>query len=396
MPVRLSVGEFDRRREVIQVEMEERNLDALCVFSPAQVFYLTGFSFIATERPISALYRPENDSALLFVPLLEAEHAEEAHVDLVNTYDEYPGKEHPMRRFVRLLIDLELEGSRIGVDADGYAGGYGYVGPPLSELISSDIIAAKDLIECLMWIKSDEEIGLIRESCKWGDLAHRLLQEYTAPGLAETDVSFRASHKASMQMVDTLGPEYRSMRFGSSPAHADYRGQIGAQSAIPHSITTNAILNEGDVLVTGAGSEVGGYLSELERTMILGTPTEEQRRFFDLMLGAQELAFESIRPGVRCSDVDCAVSDYYRQHDIMKHWRHHTGHGIGYGMHEAPFLDVGDDTTIEPGMVLTIEPGIYVPGFAGFRHSDTILVTDTGIEILTSYPRDLDSLVIPV
>jgi len=396
MPVRLSDSEFDRRREVIQVEMEERNLDALCVFSPAQVFYLTGFSFIATERPISALYRPESDSALLFVPLLEAEHAEEAHVDLVNTYDEYPGKEHPMRRFVRLLIDLELEGSRIGVDADGYAGGYGYVGPPLSELISSDIIAAKDLIECLMWIKSDEEIGLIRESCKWGDLAHRLLQQYTAPGLAETDISFRASHKASMQMVDTLGPEYRSMRFGSFPAHADYRGQIGAQSAIPHSITTNAILNEGDVLVTGAGSEVGGYLSELERTMILGTPTEEQRRFFDLMLGVQELAFESIRPGVRCSDVDCAVSDYYQQHDIVKHWRHHTGHGIGYGMHEAPFLDVGDDTTIEPGMVLTIEPGIYVPGFAGFRHSDTILVTDTGIEILTSYPRDLDSLVIPV
>jgi len=376
--------------------MEKRSLDALCVFSPAQVFYLTGFSFIATERPIGALYSPEKDSALLFVPLLEVEHAEDAHVDLVRTYDEYPGKEHPMKRFVQLLVALELEGSRIGVDADGYAGGYGYVGPQLSELISSDIVAAKDLIERLMWIKSDEEIDLIRESCKWGDLAHRLLQQYTAPGLTETDVSFRASHEASMQMVDILGPEYRSMRFGSFPTHADFRGQIGMQSAIPHSITTNAILNEGDVLVTGAASEVGGYLSELERTMILGTPTEEQRRFFDLMLGAQELAFESIRPGVVCSDVDCAVSDYYLKHDIVKHWRHHTGHGIGYGMHEAPFLDVGDDTPIEPGMVLTIEPGIYVPGFAGFRHSDTVLVTDTGIEILTSYPRDLDSLVIPV
>lgn len=396
MPIRLSDGEFDRRRKVIQTEMEERSLDALCVFSPAQVFYLTGFSFIATERPIGALYRPEKDSVLLFVPLLEVEHAEEVHVDLVYTYDEYPGEQHPMKHLVRLLVDLELEGSRIGVDTDGYAGGYGYVGPRLSELISSEVVAAKDLIEYLMWIKSDEEIDLIRESCKWGDLAHRLLQEYTAPGLVETDVSFRASHEASMQMVDTLGPEYRSMRFGSFPVHADYRGQIGAQSAIPHSITTNAIFNVGDVLVTGAASEVGGYLSELERTMILGTPTEEQRRFFELMLGVQELAFESIRPGVRCSDVDCAVSNYYQQHDIVKHWRHHTGHGIGYGMHEAPFLDVGDDTPIEPGMVLTIEPGIYLPGFAGFRHSDTVLVTDTGIEILTSYPRDIDSLVIPV
>ncbi len=395
MPIRLSDGEFDRRRKVIQAEMEERSLDALCVFSPAQVFYLTGFAFIATERPIGAIYRPGRDSVSLFVPLLEVEHAEEAHVDLIRTYDEYPGEEHPMKHFVQLLTDLELEGRRIGVDADGYGGGYGYVGPRLSELTRNDIVVAKDLIERLMWIKSDEEIALVRESCKWGDLAHRLLQEYSAAGLVETDISFRASHDASMQMVETLGPEYRSMRFGSFPAHADYRGQIGAQSAIPHSITTNATLNMRDVLVTGAAAEVGGYLSELERTMILGTPTEEQRRLFDLMLGVQDLAFESIRPDVRCSDVDRAVSDYYQQRDIVKHWRHHTGHAIGYGMHEAPFLDVGDDTPIEPGMVLTVEPGIYVPGFAGFRHSDTVLVTETGIEILTSYPRDLDSLVIP-
>ena len=125
MPVRLSDSEFDRRREVIRAKMQERSLDALCVFSPAQVFYVTGFSFIATERPIGAIYRPGRDSVSLFVPLLEGEHAEDARVDLVHTYDEYPGKTHPMKHFARLLVDLELEGSRIGVDADGYAGGYG-------------------------------------------------------------------------------------------------------------------------------------------------------------------------------------------------------------------------------------------------------------------------------
>ena len=116
-----------------------------------------------------------------------------------------------MQHFVRLLVDLELEGSRIGIDADGYAGGYGYVGPRLSELIGGDVVAAKDLIEHFMWIKSDEEINLIRESYKWGDLAHRLLHKYTAPGLAETDISFCASHEASMQIVEALAPEYRSM-----------------------------------------------------------------------------------------------------------------------------------------------------------------------------------------
>ena len=395
MPVCLTDREFDRRRGVIRNKMEERSLEALCVFSPAQVFYLTGFAFIATERPICAVYRPDKDMVSLFVPLLEVEHAEEAHVDLVRTYDEYPGEKHPMECLVQMLSELGVEGGSIGVDSDGYAGGYGYLGARLSDLIRGDVHLVKELIERLTWIKSDEEIALVRESCKWAELAHRLLQRYSAHGLVETDISFRASHEASMEMVRALGPEYRSMHFGSFPAQADYRGQIGAHSAVPHSIATNVALSAGDVLVTGAAAEVGGYLSELERTMILGQPTSEQERFFKLMLGMQDLAFETIRPGVRCLDVDRALMDYFDEYGIREYWRHHTGHGIGYGMHEAPFLDVGDDTVIQPGMILTVEPGLYVPGFAGFRHSDTIAVTGAGMEILTSYPRDLESLVIP-
>lgn len=86
---------------------------------------------------------------------------------------------------------------------------------------------------------------------------------------------------------------------------------------------------------------------------------------------------------------------YFESHDLMAHWRHHTGHALGMGIHEAPFLDVGDATPIQPGMVFSVEPGIYLPGFAGFRHSDTVLVTDDGIEFLTYYPRALEDLTIP-
>ena len=396
MPIRLTAAEFTRRRAAIGEEMAERGLDFLCLFSPTQVFYLTGFPFIATERPIGAIYDAGRDAVALFIPLLEREHAEEARIDAVLTYDEYPGEHHPMKQLAAWIDDQCIPGAHVGVDTDGYGGGYGYVGPKLSELVSVDVAVAKDLIERMMWIKSEEEIALIRESCTWGELAHRLLQEYTAAGLGETDISIRASHEASMQMIRALGPEYHAMRWGAFPAHAGFRGQIGAQSAVPHAITINAILRAGDVLVTGASAEVGGYLSELERTMILGEPTTEQARLFQLMVGAQNLAFERIRPGVRCADVDLAVTEYYQENDLMETWRHHTGHAIGYGMHEAPFLDAGDHTVIEPGMVLTVEPGIYVPGFAGFRHSDTVLVTESGIDILTgAYPRDLESLTIP-
>jgi Xaa-Pro dipeptidase len=140
---------------------------------------------------------------------------------------------------------------------------------------------------------------------------------------------------------------------------------------------------------------VWGYLSELERTMFVGDPSGEQERMFEHMLVLQDLALDAIRPGVRCSDVDKAVRAYFEEHGLWEHWRHHTGHAIGLRYHEGPFLDSGDHTEIRPGMVFTVEPGLYSPELGGYRHSDTVLVTETGIEILTYYPRDLASLIIP-
>jgi Xaa-Pro aminopeptidase len=196
-------------------------------------------------------------------------------------------------------------------------------------------------------------------------------------------------------MLDAIGPIHRAQSFFESGASAGYRGQIGRNSAIPHALAGNIVFQSGDVLVTGASAPVWGYLSELERTMVLGEPTSEQERLFDHMKTAQELAFDAIRPRARCSDVDSAVRAYYEEHGLMPLWRHHTGHAIGLRYHEGPFLDSGDSTEIRSGMVFTVEPGLYSPDLGGFRHSDTVLVTEDGMEILTYYPRDLTSLTIP-
>jgi Xaa-Pro aminopeptidase len=252
----------------------------------------------------------------------------------------------------------------------------------------------RELIEDLITVKSAEELAMIRESARWGNLAHRLLQDYTKPGLVESEVSNRASHEATMTMVRTLGPDYRPLSWTFPGAHAGYRGQIGKHSAVPHAMTTNARFSPGDVLVTGASASVGGYISELERTMIIAPVSAEQRKFFSLMMGAQDTAFEAIRPGRPCSDVDRAVRAYFEEHDLMPYWRHHVGHALGMGIHEGPFFDIGDDREMKPGMVFSVEPGIYVNGFAGFRHSDTLAVTENGFEMITYYPRDLESLVI--
>ena len=104
----------------------------------------------------------------------------------------------------------------------------------------------------------------------------------------------------------------------------------------------------------------------------------------------------AIKPGAPCEGVDRAVRKYYEDHDLMQYWRHHVGHAIGLRYHEGPFLDVGDDTIIQPRMVFTVEPGLYAANLGGFRHSDTVVVTEDGIEIITFYPRDLESLTLPV
>jgi Xaa-Pro aminopeptidase len=130
--------------------------------------------------------------------------------------------------------------------------------------------------------------------------------------------------------------------------------------------------------------------------MVLGQPSAEQRQAFEHMVRVQEIAFEAMGPGVRCADVDRAVRSYYEANGLMKYWKHHSGHGIGLRYHEGPFLDVGDSTELQPGMVMTVEPGLYVPNLGGFRHSDTVLVTEKGLDILTYYPRDLESLTLPV
>ena len=129
--------------------------------------------------------------------------------------------------------------------------------------------------------------------------------------------------------------------------------------------------------------------------MIIGEPTDEMRRLFDHTVAAQEVAFAALRPGVTCAEVDAAVLSYFEENDLLPYWRQHVGHAIGLRNHEAPFLDIGDHTVVEPGMVFTIEPGLYSDEIGGFRHSDTVVVTPDGIDILTSYPKDIESLTLP-
>ncbi|SFB01685.1 Xaa-Pro aminopeptidase [Lentibacillus halodurans] len=382
--------EFKTRQGDFLNKLREKKCDAAVIFAATDIFYLTGFHFIATERPISLLVDP-NEQWHLFVPRLEHEHAEEyAVIDHVHSYPEYPGTKHPMEYVKEVLQSYGFEGKTIGYDSIGYGSPMGYRGSTIDTLIEADFVSIYGVIEEMRFVKSPNEIELIKESCRWGNLAHRLLQKYTKSGISEIEITGKASTEATMAMIETLGSDYKPH---GQTAFATFRGQVGPESAFPHAVTQNVIMSKGDTLVTGAAAAVFGYDSELERTMFVEEVSREQEQYFNYMYNAQEVAFNAIRPGATYASVEEQVQAYFKQEGLTELTKHHTGHNIGLLIHEAPFFDLGDDTIIEPGMVVTVEPGIYVKGVGGFRHSDTVLVTENGIEMLTYYPRDLELLI---
>ncbi len=396
--LQISRAEFNGRCQTLLHIIQEQNWTGAVLFDSINILYFTGFAFIPTERPIVFVLSAAGERAM-YVPRLEVEHAKSStELDRIDHYLEYPGETHPAAGLKQMLAAMGMiqEGRILGADNDGYPWILGYEGPALSNSTGMKIANAQAAINRMQAVKSEAELALIRESCKWGHLAHVLLQRYTAVNVTETYASQRASMEATLTMMDAIGPLYRAMSMWSSGPGAGYRGQIGRNAAIPHALANNITFQPGDVLVTGAGCPMWGYNSELERTMFVGEPNGRQQEMFANMKAAQEVAFAAMKPGARCCDVDTVVRGYYEKQNLMPAWKHHTGHAIGLRYHEGPFLDTGDDTVLQPGMVFTVEPGFYASDLGGFRHSDTVAITADGIEIMTYYPRDWQSLVIPL
>jgi len=385
-------SELAERRARLLEQARDAGASGFVLFAPDYIRYFTNFWFLSNERPIVYAESAGGGSAI-FVPEFEIERTRaETSFERIESYPEYPGREHPMAILARVLADLGIRGTA-GADEDGYPGILGYRGPALSDAAGLDVVPLGDAIERLMARKSAVEIELIRESGRWCAHAHRLLQEYTRVGATEAEASLRAGAETTLAMLAERG---EGGQLGSADgAKAGYRGQIGRRSSWAHAIAHDIAFAQGDLLVSETGAPILGYNAELERGMVIGPPSDEVKRLFEHTVAAQQVAFDALRPGVTCADVDAAVMRYFEENDLLPYWRQHTGHGIGLRNHEAPFLDVGDRTPIEPGMVFTIEPGLYDSELGGLRHSDTVVVTDDGIELLTDYPRDLESLTLP-
>ncbi len=389
--------EYDARVVTVRAEMERRGLDALVLFHPTRMAYVSGFFHLSTERPMAIVVTLDGGLGAL-IPQLEQEHIHRSPgVDRVKVYKEYPsgGGKHPMLHLVDLLGEMGVDrtGTRLGYDSDGYGDVWGYTGPPLSTVVDAGVttVFARDLVDVIRHIKSPAELYYMRAACVWGNLAHRLMQDGIALGRTEMDIFNEASTEASRMMVAALGPTYQPLGHGAGqPAMAMFHA--GANTSLPHGFSNAVGLRRGDILVSGACAYIAGLESELERTMIVGEPTPEFERSFGIMLALQQVGFEALRPGRTTAEAEGDVLRAAQELGVAHMQRHHTGHGMGMEGHESPFIDLGDETVIQENMVFSVEPGLYVPGMGGFRHSDTVVIRSFGAEIYSDYPRDLESM----
>ncbi|HEV8355109.1 MAG TPA: Xaa-Pro peptidase family protein [bacterium] len=368
--------------------VHDAGLDALLVLTPANTYYVSGFRAITYSRPVMVVL---SDDPVLIIPELELSHAAERSViPRIRTYSDMALGGLSGKSTFQLAADLCVEtmrdgglrGRQVGFEATGItADGLAY----LSTAWDSPLLPVTGTIERLRMLKDPTELYLIRAGAELAELGMRVEIEASAPGTPEIEIMARGN--AAMLLESARAHPELNVTAGSRPVS-------GEKTVLPHSIPSGKRLAPGDIVIHGTGCVTNGYYSEDERTIFVGEPTVEQRRVFDIMLRAQLAAIAAIRPGRPCRDVDRAARDVIDQEGYGAAFIHRTGHGMGLDVHEPPFFSASDETTIAPGMVMSVEPGIYLPGVGGFRHSDTIFVTEDGCEVVTQYPKTLPEVIV--
>ena len=379
--VSITPVEYRNRREGLQAAVQAAGLDLFVVSALDSLYYLTGAGFEPFERPFFLLARPRQ-TPLVLVPKLDHEHMKQAcsvAAEDIHSYWDFPAPAG--RGWPEQLREHIGNVQTIGVEPS--------LPQEIAEQLRDYSLRTEPLIERQRLVKSVAEVGMIRRSAKYADFGvERLLAaSYFGATVAEGFAETRTVTSRIIREVDDWEVLTTKVLVAAWAAPG---------SAMPHSVPDlNDRLLDGPHVALVL-TRVNGYAAECERTYFTSPPSTEVRDAFSAMMEARRIAFGMIRPGLPCGELDAAVNDFLRTegYDGEERRLHRTGHGLGLGNHEAPWIAEGSDDRLAGNMLISIEPGIYLPGIGGVRHSDTVLVTNEGHELLTRYPMDLDELVV--
>lgn len=372
-----------QRIERLRESLEVRGLDAAVIFNFENQFYFSGLRAITYSRPIILIVERARQS--LIIPKLEENHAKEkTDVDTLYVYHEVEsaGGESTDYRALFAQAMAKLDAAKIGIE-------YGSLPGDFTFMIQNQGFQIEDIsrdIARLRAVKSDEEVQMIKKSGELVSGALKHTVENAAAGKSELEIDYHGNQflfgEISKKYTDST-LDY----FVMSPSGL-------TRTNMPHVFSNTRKLADGDIIIHSRQVGLNGYRAECERTFFVGEPTKRQREVFEVMLRAHIAALDFIKVGVTAAEVNAAALDIIREAGLEKYVSHRTGHGIGIGQHEEPSLRFDNELVLEAGMVFCVEPGIYVPGVGGFRHSDTVVLTEDGTDVITEYPRNLERLII--
>ncbi|MBX5437383.1 MAG: aminopeptidase P family protein [Alicyclobacillaceae bacterium] len=355
------------RVERLRSLLDAHGVDALLVAQPENRRYVSGFTGTSGSALITA-------SAAVF--LTDFRYVDQA----AQQCEGFEVVNHGNRWPQALAEQLAVHGVKaLGFEQDYLT--YGEV-ERLRELEGQvpglRLVATSGVCESLRIRKDDDELRCIERAAAIADAAFEHILGFLRPGLTERDVALEL--EVFMRRQGATGPSF------------DFIVASGWRSALPHGVASDKRLEQGDLVTLDFGCVFEGYVSDITRTVVLGEPTDEQRRVYEVVLEAQRLALEAARPGLTGVELDAVARRFIEEQGYGEAFGHGLGHGIGLAIHEDPRVSKSGEMVLEEGMVVTIEPGIYISGWGGVRIEDDIVLTSDGSRVLTKAPKQLISI----
>lgn len=349
---------MNSRVEALKGSFESEGLDGFLVSNGINIRYFTGFS------GGSKLLVSEQGSETLYVHTINYEAAKEC-VKGVNV-EPVGMKEDVEKKVIERIKSLRLK--HLGFDSVE-ASAYLKLKDGLEGV---EIDAMSNLVWSLRKVKDEEELRFLKKAADLTSLGMKRAYEIIEPGLKERELASEI--------------EYAMRRDGSDGVAFDTIVASGFRSSFPHGGCGDREIAEGDVVVVDVGAKYRDYCADLTRTLIVGEPSPRQTDLYNIVLSAQEIAVKKVKADVKAKAVDAAARDLISAKGYGEYFVHSLGHGVGLEVHEPPTLSLKSEETLEAGNVVTVEPGVYVPGFGGVRIEDTVLVKREGAEKLTEAP----------
>lgn len=350
--------------------MQQQDVDAVLLTLPQHIYYLSGYFSNPHERFLGLLVAREAEPVLI-VPALDEEAARRSTSGLRIT--SYSDTDNPYR----VLKSLMPRGvNRLGVEKKHLT--VTRYEQLLEEQIARHYTDVEDVLRAMRVIKTADEVARIRKAVR---LVEEVLQEglkQVAVGVSERELAAELEYLMKKKGAD--GPSFATTVLA------------GENSALPHGKPGERTIRHGDLLLFDLGVAVDGYVSDITRTFVVGEASEQQKAIYDAVLAANQAAIEAVKPGVALAELDRTARRVISERGYGAYFNHRLGHGMGMEVHEYPSVHAANEEKLEPGMIFTIEPGVYLPQLGGVRIEDDVLVTADGVEVLTSFPKALTIL----